>query len=146
MTRIKRLLGVLIGFGGVGFWCSCSAGATTGPVDGDVRGEWQEPGLFPGSAFEMTLSATAGIVTGGGAFAVEAGAGGTLAIAGTVRDDSLHLRVIFLYDPRFPGIQPDTASFEGLLSARDTIHATLTRQGIAESVLLVRLPLVGDPH
>jgi len=83
-------------------------------------------------------------VTGTGTFAGEAAAGGTLAVSGSVRNDSLRLQVVFIYGPRFTSLQPDTASFEGVLAARDTIDGTLTGRGVAQSVQLVRLR-VGDP-
>jgi hypothetical protein len=146
MTRLHRLLGVLIGWSAVSFGSSCTAGDPMGPVpvEHDVEGEWHEPGLFPGSAFLIALTETAGVVTGTGTFAGEARAGGTLAISGSVRNDSLHLQVIFQYDPRFPGLQPDTASFDGVLAARDTIDGTLTGGAIPESIQLTRLR-AGDP-
>lgn len=144
MTRLHRLLGVLFGLSAVGSGCSGAAG-TTGPplVDHDVQGEWHEPGLFPGSAFLIALTETAGGVTGTGTFAGEASAGGTVAVSGSVRNDSLHLQVVFTVDPRFPGVQPDTAAFEGVLAARDTIQGTLTSARV-QRIQLVRLR-AGDP-
>jgi hypothetical protein len=148
MTRFHRLLGVLIGWSAVGFGCSSAAERTVAPVlvDHDVQGSWGPAPLplNPGSQFLMALTESAGVVTGTGTFAGEAAAGGALAISGSVRNDSLHLQVVFLFDPRFAIPQPDTASFEGVLSARDTIDGTLTDRGIAQSMQLVRLR-VGDP-
>lgn len=140
MTRLYRLLGVLIGVAAVGSGWSC---ATTEPlvVDHDVQGEWHEPGLFPGSEFLIALTETSGVVTGTGTFAGEAAAGGTLAISGSARNDSLHLQVIFVFDPQFPGLPPDTTTFQGVLAARDTIDGTLTRAGLGQSMQLVRLPV-----
>ena len=139
MTRLHRLVAVLIGSSALSSGC-VGAADTTGPlIDHDVQGQWHEPGLFPGSAFDIGLTETAGALTGTGTFAREAGAGGTLTAFGSVRHDSLHLQVVFIFDPRFTAVQPDTALFEGLLVARDTISGTLTRAGFAESLQLVRL-------
>jgi hypothetical protein len=129
---------MLIGASAMG--SACSADRTVAPlVAHDVQGEWQEPGLFPGSAFMLALTETAGVVTGTGTFAVEAGAGGTLVVSGSVRDDSLHLQVVAVVDPRFSGAPPDTSSFEAILAARDTINGTLTDRGFPRSIRLVRL-------
>jgi hypothetical protein len=139
MTRLHHLLVALIGLSAVG--SACSDVATTGPqlVDHDVQGQWHQPGLFPGSAFQFGLTENSGALTGTGTFAVEAGAGGTVAVSGSVRSDSLHLQVVFKFDPRFTTLQPDTAAFEGVLVARDTINGTLTHAGTVQSIQLVRL-------
>jgi hypothetical protein len=89
----------------------------------------------------MALTESAGVVTGTGTFAGEAAPGGALAISGSIRNDSLHLQVVFLFDPRF-GLQPDTSSFDGVLSARDTINGMF--EGGIVRTQLVRLR-VSDP-
>lgn len=78
----------------------------------------------------LDLTEMSGALTGTGTFAVEAGAGGTLAASGTVRSDSLHLQIVFLFDPRFTALEPDTAGFQRVLVARDTILGMLTRPGL----------------
>ena len=147
MTRFHPVLGVLILAGAVASGCSDTAGRAVGPapVDHDVEGSWvRTPLLNPGNDFLMFLTESAGVVTGIGTFAREAGAGGALAIAGSVHEDSLHLQVVFRFDPPIPGIAPDTTSFEGVLSTRDTMNGTLTVDGFAESIQLVRRR-VNDP-
>jgi hypothetical protein len=113
------------------------------PVDHDVQGSWSQliSGINPGSEFRFTLTETSGVVTGTGTFAGEAAAGGSLVISGSVRHDSLHLQVVFVYNPRFTSIPPRTASFEGALVARDTIDGML--QGYVARLQLVRVP-AGD--
>lgn len=142
MTRLHRLLAVLIGWGAMGSGCSATGG--TGPllVDHDVQGSWYRTPFAPGSAFLVALTESAGVVTGTGTFAREAGAGGALTISGSVREDSVHLQVVFVFDPPVPGGQPDTTSFVGVLSATDTIVGTLTGDGVAQSIRLVRLKLL----
>jgi hypothetical protein len=113
-------------------------------VDHDVQGMWHEPGLFPGFEFLLVLTETGGALTGTGTFAGEASAAGTLAVSGSVRNDSLHLQIVFLPDPRFSGVPPDTTAFAGVLTARDTINGSFTGRGVAPSIRLVRLR-AGDP-
>ena len=108
-------------------------------VDHDVQGSWSETGPVTGSGFEIALTETAGVVTGTGMFSVEAGRGGTLAVSGSVRSDSLHLQVVFVPDPRSIGLLPDTTSFVGALVARDTIDGTLTDHSLTpQSIQLIR--------
>jgi hypothetical protein len=144
MTRFHRVVGVLILSGAVGSGCSDAAERTVSPVlvDHDVQGSWARTPLFnPGNQFLMALTESAGVVTGTGTFAGEAAPGGALAISGSIRNDSLHLQVVFLFDPRF-GLQPDTSSFDGVLSARDTINGMF--EGGIVRTQLVRLR-VSDP-
>jgi hypothetical protein len=147
MTRFHCIVAVLILSNAMAAGCSDTAGQTVAPVliDHDVEGSWARTPLFnPGNAFLMFLSESAGVVTGTGTVAREAGAGGALAISGSVRNYSLHLQVVFRFDPPIPGLPPDTSSFDGVLSARDTINGTLTGDGVAKSLQLVRLR-VNDP-
>jgi hypothetical protein len=71
-----------------------------------------------------------GTIDGSGNFAGEAGPFGTLAVSGTVANDSLHLRIIFVYDPTvFLRSTPDTSEFAGVLTDRDHIDGKMTRGG-----------------
>lgn len=130
--------------------CSADSGRLTGPVspppDDAIAGSWGlDPAmLFPGTEFQMTLSDSSGVVTGVGSFAGEAGPQGALQLSGTVQNDSLHLQVIYLLDPRFGQSLPDTGHLTGVLVARDTLNAAIMNAGSVWSVRLVRLK-IGDP-
>ena len=144
MTCFHRVVRALILLGATGSGCSGPADRTVAPVlvDHDVQGFWARTPLFnPGNELLISLAESAGVVRGTGTFAREAGAGGALALFGSVRNDSLRLQVVFLFDPRF-GLQPDTSSFEGVISARDTINGMF--EGGIVPTQLVRLR-ISDP-
>ena len=116
-------------------------------VDHDIQGSWGQDfgGLLPGFEFIMALNESSGTVSGTGTYAGEAGPYGALAVSGTVARFTIHLRVIYNADPRFSGLHPDTAQFDGVLSAADTISGTLAQHGAQPSaVTFVRLR-IGDP-
>lgn len=130
--------------------CSTDSGRLTGPVppppDGAIAGSWglDPAALFPGTQFLMSLSDSAGVVTGVGSFAGEAGPQGSLKLSGTVQNDSLHLQVVYVLDPRFGESPPDTGSLAGALIATDTLDAALMNARSTWTVRLVRLK-IGDP-
>jgi hypothetical protein len=92
----------------------------------------------------MALADSSGVVRGTGAFAGEAGPFGALAVSGTVKNDSLHLQIIYNFSPTFTGLRPDTAQFNGVLSTPDKMDGTLTRDGVSGPIQFVRAK-VGDP-
>lgn len=123
------------------------AGACSGdmfhPTPADVTGSWEEdfgPTPVPGNSFLMSLVDNAGDVTGSGGYAGEAGPFGTLAVSGTSKGDSLHLRIVYVPSPTvFPQLAPDTAYFDGTFTARDRIRATLVRRGTTQPFSVVRV-------
>jgi hypothetical protein len=124
--------------------CSESSTAARRPIDHDAQGAWREdyPLLSPGSSFQFTLSETSGILSGTGSFSGEAGPFGTLAVTGTVANDSLRLRIIATRTSTPLAIPPtDTESFVGVLSPTDQIDATLTAGGRVRAVRMVRSAL-----
>lgn len=116
------------------------------PVDGDVQGSWTQAlsGLSPGFEFIMALVDSSGVVRGTGSFAGEAGPFGTLAVSGTVKNDSLRLQIIYTLSPTFMSLRADTAQFTGVLSTRDRIDGTRTKDGVSEPIEFIRAK-VGDP-
>jgi hypothetical protein len=126
---------------------ACASNADlVSPVDGDVQGSWTQSSsvIVPGSEFIMALSDSSGVVRGTGTFAGEAGPFGALAVSGTVKNDSLHLQIIYNFSPTFTGLRPDTAQFNGVLSTPDKMDGTLTRDGVSGPIQFVRAK-VGDP-
>ena len=125
---------------------ACSGTTVSAPADHDVQGSWQRDesgGFTPGSSYALTLNESGGRVTGTGAFTIEAGAPGTLAVNGIVAHDSLRLVIIATFDPTIaPNAKPDTDQFVGTLSSRDRIDGTLTRNGVGDPLALVRAPNV----
>jgi len=117
----------------------------TPPVDTDIQGSWTQASsvVIPGSQFIMALVDSSGIVRGTGSFAGEAGPFGGLAVSGTVKNDSLHLQIIYNFSPTFPGLHPDTTQFAGVLSTPDRMDGTLTRDGVPGPVQFIRAT-VGD--
>src|SRR5678815_1622449 len=124
--------------------CGDNMGITP-PVDTDIQGSWTQASsvVIPGSQFIMALVDSSGIVRGTGSFAGEAGPFGGLAVSGTVKNDSLHLQIIYNFSPTFPGLHPDTAQFTGVLSTPDRMDGTLTRDGVPGPVQFIRAT-VGD--
>jgi hypothetical protein len=129
----------------------CSGSESTEPippaVDHDAQGSWgpvNDGVIIPGNSFLISISESSGTIAGTGSFAGEAGPYGSLSVSGAVANDSLHLRIIYVYEPHvFPQLQPDTAQFVGRLTNRDQIDGLLTRRGITGPLGLVRLH-VGD--
>jgi hypothetical protein len=145
MTRLSALLFSLV------FVCSCSGDKVAAPipaVDHDAQGSWRENTggvLTPGSSFIITMTESSGAVAGVGSFTGEAGPFGTLVVSGTVANDSLHLQIVYLFDPHvFPSLQPDTARFAAVLTNRDRIDGELTRGGTSSPFGLLRL-MIDDP-
>jgi hypothetical protein len=124
---------------------------TTQPSDqpgpSDFTGSWTENfGVtIPGVQFLLALRDSGSVVTGTGTWANEAGPSGTLAANGTALQDSIHLRVIYVPNPAFVGLKPDTAQLDGMLTTHDRIDGTLHRGSFPPSTIqLVRLK-AGDP-
>lgn len=126
---------------------ACSSDTAPAPVVGDVQGAWEldtQGGLVPGISFFLTLTESAGVVSGTGTFTGEAAPFGTLAANGTAVSDSVHLRIIYVFDPtRFPLLAPDTAQFDGALIDANHIRGQLDYQseGITEPLNLMRDPV-----
>lgn len=128
----------------------CAAGAacseSTQPVAHDAQGAWFEDvgdAFIPGNSFHFTMNESGGTIAGTGAFTGEAGPFGTLDVSGTIANDSLHLRIIYVYDPTvFKQLTPDTAQFVGVLTSRDHIHGRLTRGASTFDFALVRANVI----
>jgi hypothetical protein len=117
------------------------------PEQNDVTGSWTENfGVtIPGVQFLLALRDSASVVTGTGTWENEAGPSGALVASGTAIADSIHLRIIYVPNPTFIGLKPDTAQLEAVLTTRDRIDGTLRRGSFPPStVQLVRVK-VGDP-
>src|SRR5689334_23360322 len=99
------------------------------PEPNDVTGSWTENfGVtIPGVQFLLALRDSASVVTGTGTWANEAGPSGALAAKGSAIADSIHLQVIYIPNPTFVGLRPDTAQLEAVLTTRDRIDGTLRR-------------------
>jgi len=130
---------------------ACSHDTTTRPSDrpgpSDVTGSWTEPfGVtVPGVHFLLALRDSGNVVTGTGSWANEAGPSGSLVASGTADADSIHLRVIYVPNPAFTTLKPDTAQLEGVLTTHDRIDGTLRRGAFPPSTIqLVRIR-AGDP-
>ena len=146
MTTRQRI--ALIG--GIMLAAACSHD-TTQPADrpgpSDVTGSWGENfGVtIPGIQFLLALRDSASIVTGSGTWENEAGPSGSLVPSGTAIADSIHLQIIYVPNPAFVGLKPDTARLDAVLTTRDRIDGTLRRGSLPPSTIqLVRLK-VGDP-
>ena len=132
------------------FLGACSSGTAPAsappPVDHDVQGSWGENFAgAPGNTFLIAVTESAGRVAGTGSFAGEAGPYGALEVSGTVANDSLHLQIIYDFEPTvFRNLHPDTTHFVGRLTHRDSISGQLTRDGSTAPLELVRLK-IGDP-
>ena len=130
---------------------ACSGNESSEPippaVDHDAQGSWGPNNggvVIPGNSFLISIAESAGTIAGTGSFAGEAGPYGSLVVSGTVANDSLHMRIIYVFEPHvFPQLQPDTAQFVGRLSNRDQIDGLLTRRGVTSPLGLVRLK-IGD--
>jgi hypothetical protein len=98
--------------------------------------------LAPVFAFHSTLTDALGVLSGTGSFSGEAGPVGTLAVTGTVANDSLQLRIIATTTSTPLAIPPtDTETFVGVLSTTDQIDGTLTAGGRVQAVRLIRSTL-----
>jgi hypothetical protein len=62
--------------------------------------------------FLLALHDSAGVVTGTGNWANEAGPSGSLVPRGTATVDSIHLQIIYVPNPAFTTLKPDTAQLE----------------------------------
>lgn len=125
---------------------ACSGRDSTGPippaVDHDAQGSWGQKnvGVFPGNSFLIAMTESSGTIGGTGSFSGEAGPYGSLVVSGAASNDSLHLRIIYVYEPNvFPQLRPDTAQFIGRLTSRDQIDGELTRRGVTSAFALIRL-------
>lgn len=128
---------------------ACSSDTAPTPlVDQDAQGSWEldtRGAVIPGISFFLTLGESAGVITGTGTFTGEAAPFGTLAANGPAANDSLHLRIIYIYDPTtFPQLAPDTAQFQGALIDVNHIQGQLTfaRSATTEQLNLMRVPSV----
>ena len=123
--------------------CSHDASTSLQPaVDHDAEGSWAPDNggaIVAGNSWIMALRESSGVITGTGAFSGEAGPYGGMDVSGTVANDSVHLRIVYVYEPTvFPHLVPDTAQFDGLLVSRDRIDGRLMRGGGSESFPLLR--------
>lgn len=111
------------------------------PGPADVTGSWTEQfGVsIPGVQFLLALVDSGSVVTGTGTWANEAGPSGSLVANGTANADSIHLRVIYVPNPTFAGLKPDTAQLDAKLTTRDRIDGTLHRSFGPSTMTLVRL-------
>ena len=114
------------------------------PTAHDVQASWSATPTFPGNSFVMALQESSGTVTGTGTFAGEAGPFGALAISGSATPDSVHLQIVYKFDPIFNTLRQDTAQFSGALVTLDSLRGTLTRGGTASAATYLRLK-IGDP-
>jgi len=125
------------------FLCvACGDNPTAPATPGNVTGSWGENPLVvgvQGYTFIITLADTVDVITGRGQYQTSAGgAFGSLAVSGTARGDSVHLRVI--YNPAdLLLLPPDTARLDGVFATRDRINAVRVRGGTVQSITLVRL-------
>jgi len=80
-----------------------------------LRGTWAEPNEVPGSSLSMVLATQDTVVTGAGAYSVEAGPSGTTTVTGTVSGATINLDVTFDNDHvmHFVGRSPGTRSCRG---------------------------------
>ena len=124
---------------------------TTQPSDtpgpNDVTGSWTENfGVtIPGVQFLLSLRDSASVVTGTGTWENEAGPSGALAAKGTAIADSIHLQIIYIPNPTFVGLKPDTAQLDAVLTTRDRIDGTLRRGSLPPSTVQLVRVRVGDP-
>lgn len=124
---------------------------TTEPSDrpgpADVTGSWTENfGVsIPGVQFLLALRDSGQIVTGTGTWENEAGPSGSLVATGTAIADSIHLRVIYVPNPVFVTLKPDTAQLEAVLTTRDRIDGTLRRSSLPLSTIQLVRVRIGDP-
>jgi len=146
MTNRKRLSLI----GGLMLAAACSHDTTPPserPGPSDVNGSWGENfGVtIPGVQFVLALRDSASIVTGSGTWENEAGPSGSLVPSGTAIADSIHLQIIYVPNPAFVGLKPDTARLDAVLTTHDRIDGTLRRGSLPPSTIqLVRLK-IGDP-
>ena len=130
---------------------ACSGSESTEPippaVNHDAQGSWGQNNdgvVVPGNSLVIAMTESSGTIAGSGSFAGEAGPYGSLSLSGTVVNGSLHLRIIYVYEPHvFPQLQSDTAQFVGRLTNRDHVDGILTRRGVDGPFRLVRL---GGPY
>lgn len=124
---------------------------TTEPSDrpgpADVTGSWTENfGVsIPGVQFLLALRDSGQVVTGTGTWENEAGPSGSLVATGTAIADSIHLRVIYVPNPVFVTLKPDTAQLEAVLTTRDRIDGTLRRSSFPPSTIQLVRVRIGDP-
>jgi hypothetical protein len=127
--------------------CSSEPTVLLPPVDHDAEGSWgydTHGALNPGNSFVVALTESNGTITGGGSFAGEAGPYGSLTVTGTVNQDSVNLRIVYIAEPTvFPKLRPDTALFAGVLTNKNQIVGSRTRGGLTLPFGLVRLT-IGD--
>jgi hypothetical protein len=127
---------------GPAFIAACSTADRLGPISGigSVTGSWvaQFPMSIPGNALGFTLRDSAGVVSGAGYFAGEAGPFGKLDIAGKSVGDSVSLHITYVYDTLFHAMPASTATFDGKLVTHDDLIGVLNRDGFASTVHLQR--------
>lgn len=129
---------------------ACSHDTTqpsTQPGPSDVTGSWTEDfgATVPGVQFLLALRDSASVVSGTGTWANEAGPSGSLVPSGTAIGDSIHLRIVYVPNPTFVGLKPDTAQLEAVLTTRDRIDGTLRRGSFPPSTIQLVRVRAGDP-
>jgi hypothetical protein len=98
---------------------------------GFISGKWAQEFSYPGSAFEMQLTADGGTISGSGDWCAEAGPCGTVAVTGTVNGSAVHLDQTF--NATFsPGtFTTSLQHFDGRFTSLRLLEGTLSvdRQG-----------------
>ena len=116
--------------------CSKASLDLTDPhtVAGELRGAWNMPDTFPGSAYGFTLADTDTTVTGAGTFSIEAGASGTLAVTGAIDGTLVTLTLVSStgYTQHFIGSLRDANTLNGAFwtettPASDPVPMTFVR-------------------
>ncbi len=98
--------------------CSDPVGST------NIVGKWDQDFSFPGSSFEMDLTLSGSIVSGGGNWCAEAGPCGTVTVIGTITEDAIQLDLT--YSPQIPISGPmSTQHFSGRLTSRNSLQGTV---------------------
>src|SRR4051812_36546483 len=112
-TRHVLLLGACVAAAAAA--CTRDTAPPERAVDHDAEGSWAIDNggmIIPGNSWIVSMHEASGTISGTGSFAGEAGPFGGLTVSGTVGNDSLHLRIIYVYEPTvFPRLTPDTATF-----------------------------------
>ena len=98
---------------------------------GLIEGKWAQEFSYPGSSFEMQLTADGGTISGSGDWCAEAGPCGTVTVTGTINGSAVHLDQTFT--PTTPlGISwPPKQHFDGRFTSLRLLEGTLSvdRQG-----------------
>ena len=93
---------------------------------GFISGKWAQEFSYPGSSFEMQLTADGGTISGSGDWCAEAGPCGTVTVTGTINGSAVHLDQTFT--PTTPlGISwPPKQHFDGRFTSLRLLEGTLS--------------------